>query len=72
MKLQNACFGTAFFITVSELGMVGSSISSPIMIPFSGPISVALTASLSSLRSTSGLITKKNQQTLKNWATSND
>ena len=48
-----------FFITVSELGIVGASIALPIMIPFSAPISVALTTCLAILRSTIGLITKK-------------
>jgi len=38
--------------------IVGASIALPIMIPFSAPISVALTACLASLRSTSVLITK--------------
>jgi hypothetical protein len=58
-KLSNACFGTEFFITVSELGIVGTSIALPIMIPFSVPISVVLTSCLAILRSTNGFITKK-------------
>jgi len=59
VKLSNAYFGTELFITVSELGIFGASIALPIMIPFSAPISVALTACLAILRSTNGLITKK-------------
>jgi len=59
VKLSYACFGTEFFITVSELGIVGASVALPIMIPFSAPVSVALTACLAILRSTNGLITKK-------------
>ena len=59
VKLSNACFGTEFFIKVSELGIVGTSIALPVLIPISAPISVALTSCLAILRSTSGLITKK-------------
>jgi hypothetical protein len=58
-KLSAACFGTDFFITVSELGIVGTSIALPVMIPFSVPVSVTLTACLAILRSTNGFITKK-------------
>jgi hypothetical protein len=43
VKLSNACLGTEVFITVSELGMVGTSIALPVIIPFSIPISVGLT-----------------------------
>jgi len=57
-KLSNACFGAEFFMTVSELGIVGTSIALPVMIPFSVPVSVALTTCLAILRSTNGLITK--------------
>lgn len=42
-KLSKACHGTEFFIAISDLGMVGTSISVPVMIPVSAPISVALT-----------------------------
>jgi predicted metal-dependent hydrolase len=59
MKLSNAFLRTEFLITVSELGMVGTSITVPIIIPVSLPISVALTICSTFLRSTSGLITKK-------------
>jgi len=59
VKLSNACFGTDFSITLSELGVVGTSIALTIMIPFSATITVALTACLAILKSTSELITKK-------------
>ena len=48
-----------FFLTISELGIVGTSISLPVMIPFNVLISVTLTTCLAILRSTSGNITKK-------------
>jgi len=50
VKLSNACLGTEFFITVSELGMVGTSNALPIIIPFSMPISVTLTTFSTILR----------------------
>ena len=59
VKLSNACFGTEIFITVSELGTVGTSIALPVIIPFSLPLSVRLTTCATILRSTSGFITKK-------------
>jgi len=59
VKLTNACLGREFFITVSELGMVGTSIALPIIIPFRVPISVTLTTCSTILRSTNGLIAKK-------------
>jgi hypothetical protein len=62
MKLSNAFLGTEFLITISELGMVGTSIAVPIIIPVSLPISVALTTCSKILRSKSGLITKKNNK----------
>ena len=64
VKLSNDCLGTEVFITVSELGMVGTSIALPVIIPFSLPISVGLTTCATILRSTSGLITE-NQQTFR-------
>jgi hypothetical protein len=59
IKLSNVCLGTEIFITVSELGMAGTSIAVPINIPVSVPISVALTTCSSILRSISRLVTKK-------------
>jgi len=41
-KLSNASLGTEFLITVSELGMVVTSIALPVIIPVSVIISVAL------------------------------
>ena len=58
-NLSNACLGTEFLITVSELGTVVTSIALPVIIPVSVIISVALTSFSTVLRSTSGLITKK-------------
>jgi len=46
-------------LTVSELRLVVVSIALHIVIPFSAPISVALTDCSAILRSTSGLINKK-------------
>lgn len=58
-KLSNACYGTELFMTVSELGIVGTSLVLPVMIPFSVPVSVTLTTCLAILRSTTGFIKKK-------------
>jgi len=58
-KLSNVCLGMEVFITISELGMEGTSIAVPIIIPVSVPISVALTTCSMILRSVSRLITKK-------------
>jgi len=43
VKLSNARLGIEFFKAVSESGMVGSSLSIPIIVPVSVPISVAST-----------------------------
>jgi hypothetical protein len=43
VKLSNVCLGTEIFITVLELGIAGTSIAVPIIIPVSVPIPVALT-----------------------------
>jgi len=59
VKLSNACLGTEGFITVSELGMVGTSIDLPVIIPFSVPTSVGLTTCATNLRPASSLIAKK-------------
>jgi len=58
-KLSNACLGTEFLITVSELEMVVTCIALPVIIRFSVTIYVALASCSTVLRSTSGLITKK-------------
>jgi multidrug efflux pump subunit AcrB len=42
-KILNVCLGIEFFLIISELGMVGSSIVLPVVIPFSVPISTELT-----------------------------
>ena len=55
-----------FFLTISELGIVGTSLVLPVMIPCSVPVSVALTTCLAVLRSTNSFITKKKQQTFQN------
>jgi hypothetical protein len=62
VKLSNAFLGTEFFITVSEFGMVGTSVALLIIIPFSVPISVALTTCSTMLRSASGLIVIKKRE----------
>ena len=59
VKLSNACFVTETFLTISELGIVGTSLVLLVMIPCSLPVSVALTTCLAILRSTRNFITKK-------------
>ena len=49
-------------ITFSELGMIRNSIAVPVIILVSVPISVALTTCSKILRSTSWLVTKKNNK----------
>jgi hypothetical protein len=58
-KLLNVCLGIEFFLIISELGIVGSSIALPAVIPFSVPISIGLTSCSIILRSSSRLIAKK-------------
>jgi ABC-type transport system involved in multi-copper enzyme maturation permease subunit len=58
-KLLNVCLGIEFFLIISELGMVGSSIALPAVIPFSVPISIGLTSCSIILRSSSRLIAQK-------------
>ena len=62
VKLSNACFVTELFLTISELGIVGTSLVLPVMIPCSVPLSVALTTCLAILRSTNNFITKKSSK----------
>jgi len=58
-KLSNALLGMEFFVTVSESGMVGTSIAVPIIVPVSVLISVASATCSTILRLTNGLIEKK-------------
>jgi hypothetical protein len=58
-KLSNACLGTECVLIVSELGMVGTSIVLPVIIPFSVPLSVGLTSCSIVLRSLCRFIAKK-------------
>jgi hypothetical protein len=58
-KLSNACLGTECALIVSELGLVGTSIALPVIIPFSVPLSVGLTTCSIILRSSCELIAKK-------------
>jgi len=62
VKLSNACFVTELFLTISELGIVGTSLVLPAIIPCSLPVSVALTTCLAILRSTNNFITKKSSK----------
>lgn len=58
-KLSTTCFESEVILSLAELGMVGTSLALPIIIPFSIPIPVGLTTVCTVLRSTSGLIGKK-------------
>jgi hypothetical protein len=61
-KLSNICLGTTFFIIISELVIVGTSIAVPMIGPVSVIISVALTTCSTILKSVSRLINKKNNK----------
>ena len=58
-KLLNVCLGIEFFLIISELGMVGSSVALHAIIPFSVPISIGLTSCSIILRSSSRLTAQK-------------
>jgi len=58
-KLSNICLETELFVIVSELGITGTSIALPVIMPVSAPVVVALTSFSTILKSIGRLITKK-------------
>jgi CRISPR/Cas system CMR subunit Cmr4 (Cas7 group RAMP superfamily) len=58
-RLSNICLGTELFIIVSELGITGTSIALPVIMPVSAPVVVALSTCSTILKSIGRLITKK-------------
>lgn len=58
-KVSNATFGVECVITVSEIGVMATTLAVPLLVPFSAPISVGLTTVIAILRSSSGLVTNK-------------
>jgi hypothetical protein len=49
-RVSNVCLGTELFIIVSELGITGTSIALPVIMPVSAPV-VALTTCSTILKS---------------------